>query len=112
MGLPPRSTNPDDGYTVAVLKADSHEIWGLNGSKPISFPVNAISKTHAEIDALDQLARIRQASGVQGGRAVMTVDRAPCPACYPNGGIRSGVRAAGLDELKVIYPGGSVVIKP
>lgn len=84
----------------------------MNGGKPISFRVNAISKTQAEIDLLNQLVQNRQASGVQGGRAVITVDRIPCAACNANGGIRSGVRAANLDELRVIFPGGEIIIKP
>ena len=57
LGMVARSTSPDDRQTLAILEADGKEYWGINGSKPISFSVNAISKTHAEIDTLDQLAR-------------------------------------------------------
>ncbi|HZO73629.1 MAG TPA: RHS repeat-associated core domain-containing protein, partial [Ktedonobacteraceae bacterium] len=112
LGMPPRSTSPDDGQTLAILFADDTEYWGTNGKKPISFPVNAISKTHAEIDALDQLARARAINGITGDIGTMWVDRPPCPACDVNGGIRSGVRAAGLDRLDIWYPGGTLTIFP
>ncbi|NJO82234.1 MAG: hypothetical protein HC828_05100 [Blastochloris sp.] len=113
LGLPPRATSmSNESNVVAVLLADGREFWGVNGAKPISFRVNNISKTHAEIDALDQLVQMRQETGIRGGRAVMTVDQPPCAACGRNGGIRSGVEAAGLDELKVLYPGGETIIRP
>jgi hypothetical protein len=112
LGMVARSTSPDDGQTLAILEADGKEYWGINGDKPISFSVNAISKTHAEIDTLDQLARDRSFSGVTGGTGSMWVDRPPCLACGLYGGIRSGVRAAGLDWLDIWYPGGSMSIFP
>jgi len=112
LGLPPRSTNPDDGYTVAILRADGNDFWGMNGGKSISFRVNNISKTHAEIDSLNQLVGRRQTTGKTDGRAVMAVGRIPCVACDKYKGIRSGVRAAQLDELEVIYPGGTLIVKP
>jgi hypothetical protein len=123
LGMPPRSLNPDDKQTFAILKADGKEYWGINGRKPIAIQVNAISRDHAEIDALNQLFLDRQASGIRGGNAILLVDRPPCPACGTNGGIRSGVRAAWLDELKVIFgpgldsggnliPGGEITILP
>ncbi len=94
LGMPPRSLDPDDKQTFAILKADDKEYWGINGRKPIAIQVNAISRDHAEIDALNQLFLDRRASGIRGGNAVLLVDRPPCPACGTNGGIRSGVRAA------------------
>jgi RHS repeat-associated protein len=112
LGLPPRSLSPDDSYTVAVLKADKQEFVGVNGRKTIDFPVNAISRDHAEIDALNQLYGARQSSGITGGTATMVVDRIPCSACNQFGGIRSGVEATGLDLLQVIHPGGVIPITP
>lgn len=123
LGIPARSLNPDDGQTLAILQADGKEFWGTNGRKSISIQVNAISKDHAEIDALNQLYIDRQTSGVTGGQGVMWVDRPPCSACGINGGIRSAVRAVGLDALEVYFgpgidkaggfiPGDIMLIKP
>jgi RHS repeat-associated protein len=102
-GMTPRSLNPDDLQTFAKLFINGDEYWGVNGEKPISFPVNAISHSHAEIDALDQLVRDREITGNSGGDAVMLVDRMPCKSCYRQGGIGSGVRAARLNSLVIYY---------
>lgn len=111
LGLPPRSKVSDP--TVAVLLADGREIWGVSAhGTNVSFSVNSISKSHAEIDALNQLAQQRSKLGVKGGNAVMHVDNIPCTACNQNGGIRSLVEAAGLDSLTVYHPGGSFVVYP
>jgi len=111
LGMPPKGT-PGKKYVVAILTADGLEFWGMNGGKPISFDVNAISASHAEIDALDQLVRNRATSGITGGIGEMWVDTEPCPPCNKFGGIRSGVRAAGLDSLNVWFPGGTLTITP
>ena len=102
-GMTPRSLNPDDLQTFAKLFVNGDEYWGVNGEKPISFPVNAFSHSHAEIDALGQLVRDREITGISGGDAVMLVDRMPCKACYRQGGIGSGVRAARLNSLVIYY---------
>jgi RHS repeat-associated protein len=113
LGLPSVGSEGQKKYTVAILEADGMEIWGMSAhGQDVSFPVNSISRTHAEIDALHQLYQHRAAAGVTGGRATMYVDRAPCLACGQNQGIRSGVRAVGLESLQVIYPGGSMIVKP
>ncbi len=112
LGLPP-SGSFTNRYTIAILEADGIEIWGINAhGQQVPFSVNAISKSHAEIDALNQLAGQRARSGVTGGYATMFVDRPPCRACGLLGGIRSGVEAAGLDVLEVYYPGGSMTVTP
>jgi hypothetical protein len=110
-GMPPRSVNPDDGQTFAILYADGKEYWGVNGDKYIPFNVNAISKSHAEIDALAQLYQDRTITGDSGGTAVMIVDRLPCRACSLNG-IRSGVRATGLRSLVVYAEGRLLEVLP
>src|SRR6266516_1321565 len=109
LGMPPKGS-PGKKYVVAILTADGQEFWGMNGKKPISFNVNAISASHAEIDALDQLARNRATSTISGGIGEMWVDTVPCPPCDKFGGIRSGVRAAGLDSLNIWFPGGNLTI--
>jgi hypothetical protein len=109
LGLPPRSSNTDP--TGAVMNADGKQYVGQSGRKPIAMPkINATSKDHAEIDTLNQLYLERQASGVTGGSASMAVDLKPCKACWEKGGIRNAVRATGLDELHITYPGGNVTI--
>ncbi len=101
-GIVARSLNPDDGQTFAMLIADGKEYWGVNGNKYIPFAVNAISKTHSEIDALAQLYQDREIMGISGGNAVMLVDRMPCLACSRSGLI-SAVRATRLDSLVIYY---------
>jgi hypothetical protein len=90
------------------------EFFGRNAHRQeVVFKVNAISKSHAEIDVLNQLAKYREQTGITGGRAVLYVDRDPCFWCqgFPSG-IRSGVEGAHLDELLVIYPSGRKTITP
>jgi hypothetical protein len=115
LGLPPRSANPDDGYTAIVLYADDTEYLGVNGnlaSKNIVFPnpqqfAGAIG--HAEIDGLNQLYADRLVSGKSGGVGIMYVDRMPCTAyClteYGNGAIPKAVSLTGLNGLEIYYVG-------
>ena len=110
-GLPPKVGT--EGRTVAVLAADGEVYVGVSGRKDIALPkVNARSRDHAEIDALNQLYLARQQTGITGGHASLAVDQAPCRACGVNGGIRSAVEAVGLESLTVIYPGGSMSVTP
>ena len=100
------------GRTVAVLAADGEVYVGMSGRKHIEFRVNATSTDHAEIDALNQLYLARQRSGVTGGHASLAVDQVPCRACWEQGGLRSAVRAVGLESLTVTYPGGIMMVTP
>jgi hypothetical protein len=75
---------------------------------PVNLRVNAITRTHAEADAFQQAAN----AGMNGGRGTLYVDRALCPACGPNGGVRGMMRQLGLEELEVITPQGTQVIRP
>lgn len=112
LGVPKRGA-PADKHTVAILHADGQEFWGISAhGQKVSYPVNNISKTHAETDALNQLANLREKTGQTGGAATLFVDRDPCMACGRNKGIRSGVRATGLDILKVVHPGGRFIVTP
>jgi hypothetical protein len=96
-----------------VLRANGKDYVGQSGRKPIAMPkINFYSKDHAEIDSLNQLYLDRQSSGITGSTASMAVDLQPCKACWQNQGIRNAVRAAGLDELEIVYPGGSFTVKP
>jgi hypothetical protein len=109
-GLDPRQSPKDK--TVATLYTDGNRYSGVSGEKLIQFKVNAISRSHAEIDVLNQLYRDRLETGVTRGDATMFVDLEPCGACSTSGGIRSGVEATGLDSLKIYYPQGEMVIYP
>ncbi|WP_413782772.1 deaminase [Thalassovita sp.] len=71
---------------------------------------NAISSTHAEIDALNQIQQ--RGIDVSGQNLTLYVDRTPCTACNQNGGIRSMVEQLGLNQLTVIGPDGPLVIRP
>lgn len=65
--------------------------------------VNDISRTHAEIDALEQALARREASGKRGGYARLYVDRPPCAACL-GGALALAIRAAHLDSLELTFP--------
>jgi hypothetical protein len=124
--MPLRSVHPDDAQTLALLQADDTEFIGVNsGSQPAEAPrldnpyggVGAVTPTHAEGDALNQLARSRgttpvagspwgSTGGRRGGSAVMYVDRDPCPYYCGAYGVQRMRQAAGLDELFVHSPGG------
>lgn len=109
LGLGPWSRNPDDGQTLAVVFAHGEDFWGINGEnarEPELDPkqgarINAISPSHAELDALNDLLRYRKANGLTGGIAELWVDREPCGYC--KGGLRSAVRILGLDKLEVFF---------
>jgi hypothetical protein len=109
LGLPPAGSSLDKS-TLAVLEINGQKIYGINAhGQPVS-GVNSISKTHAEIDVLNQIKQ--QGIDVVGESLTLYVDRQPCRACDQNGGIRSMVRQLGLKELSVVGPDGVVVIRP
>jgi hypothetical protein len=125
--MPLRSVDPDDAQTLAILEADGSEFVGVNsGNEPEVAPrtpnpyggVGAVTPTHAEGDALNQLAQARgttpvpgrpwgSTGGRRGGSARMYVDRDPCPTYCSAYGIQRMREAAGLDELIVHSPGGT-----
>lgn len=95
---------------LAVVEVNGQKIYGINGhGQPVS-SVNAISSTHAEIDALNQIKQ--QRINVSGQNLTIYVDRTPCTACGTNGGIRSMVEQLGLKQLTVIGPDGPIIIAP
>lgn len=65
LGLNPRTSAKDP--TVATLYIDGKRYTGVSGEKIIEFKVNAISKTHAEIDTVNQLFKDHLTTGVTGG---------------------------------------------
>lgn len=114
LGLRPRSINPDDGYTVAVLVVNDTQFYGKSGRQKElrSFRINAISRDHAERDAVDQYNRHRLDANVSDKQiGYMAVDREPCDACGKFGGLRRAIEQSGLAELYLLYPGGSSIIK-
>jgi len=91
------------------LDVGGRNFYGINAhGQPVNLRVNAITRTHAEADAFQQAAN----AGVSGGRGTLYVDRALCPACGQNGGVRGMMRQLGLEELEVITPQGTQVIRP
>jgi len=95
--------------TLARLDVGGHSFYGVNAhGRPVTLKVNAITKTHAEADVFQQAAE----AAVSGGKGTLFVDRALCPACGRNGGVRGMMRQLGLDELKVVTPQGTQVILP
>jgi RHS repeat-associated protein len=109
LGLPPAGS-PSDKSTLAMMEVDGQKIYGINAhGQPVS-GVNAISKTHAEIDVLNQIKQ--QGIDVRGQNLTMYVDRDPCLACGQNGGIRSMASQLEIKQLTVIGPSGPTVIMP
>lgn len=95
--------------TLARLDAGGSSFYGINAhGQPVTLRVNAITLTHAEADAFQQAANAL----VSGGRAILYVDRALCPACGNNGGVRGMMRQLGFEELQVITPQGTQVMRP
>jgi len=110
LGLPP----PGRGSpTLSRLDVEGQQpIYGISAhGQDVTLRVNPISRTHAETDALQQLAN---RGGGQGGRATMYIDHpnGMCAGCGRNGAVRSMARQAGLSEITVVWPGGSRVIVP
>jgi hypothetical protein len=109
LGLPEAGSQLDKS-TIAMMKVNGEKIYGINAhGQPVS-GVNAISKTHAEIDVLNQIKQ--KGYDVQGKDLVLYVDRTPCTACDTNGGIKSMVKQLDLKSLTVISPNGTIVITP
>jgi hypothetical protein len=89
--------------TLAKLVVGDREFYGINANGQVpSVSVNAISATHAEVDALSQA----KLAGASADHATLYVDRAPCYACFDSGAIRSVAAQAGIRVLEIVYPGG------
>ena len=99
---------PDEG-TIARLDVGGRNFYGINAhGQATTLRTNAITRTHAEADAFQQAAN----AGVSGGRGRLFVDRELCRACGQNGGVRSMMRQLELDELEVVTPSGTQLIRP
>lgn len=109
LGLPPAGSAVDKS-TLAVIEVNGQKIYGVNAHGQPVTGVNAISATHAEIDALNQIKQ--QGIDVSGKSLTLHVDRTPCAACGPNGGIRSMVEQLELKQLTVVGPDGPMIITP
>ncbi len=111
LGLPTAGSE-DDRATVAKLEIEGSGFFGISsGSNPnrrtITLKINAISKQHAEADAFQQALD----AGLKGGRARLIVDRDLCRACGEKSGVKGMAKELGLEEVEVITPSGSQVIK-
>jgi deoxycytidylate deaminase len=99
---------PHGQGTLARLDVGGRRFYGINAhGRPVNMKVNAITRTHAEADAFQQAAN----AGTRGGRGTMYVDRALCPACGQNGGVRGMMRQLEISELRVVTPQGIQVLR-
>lgn len=95
--------------TLARLEVNGQTFYGINAhGQPITMGVNAITRTHAEADAFQQALN----AGAKGGNATLHVDRGLCMACGQNGGVRSMARQLGLDQVTIVTPQGTQIIRP
>jgi hypothetical protein len=95
--------------TLGRLDIDGQSFYGISGhGQPIDMSVNAISRTHAEADAFQQAKN----AGVTARTATWYVDYPAglCKSCGQFGGLKSMARELGLEEVTVVYPGGSFVM--
>jgi len=99
---------PVGAGTLARLDVGGRSFYGINAhGQAVSLRVNAISATHAEADVFQQATNAQ----IGGGRATLFVDRALCPACGLNGGVRGMARQLGLTEIEIITPQGTSIMK-
>lgn len=98
-----------DGGVLARLDVGGRSFYGINAhGQPVTLRVNAITRTHAELDAFQQAAN----AGVRGGTGRLFVDAELCGACGQSGGVRSLARQLGLERLEIVTPSGVVTIVP
>lgn len=107
LGLPPRSANPDDGQTLAILHIGDQTFTGVNGGDQSKIVFQNLSQpgVHAEIDALNQVATSGEDTIGVGGK--MLTDREPCIwycfTTWGNGNIPKAVDQLGLNYLEIRY---------
>jgi RHS repeat-associated protein len=98
-----------DGGVVSRLDVGGRSFYGINAhGQPVTLRVNAITITHAELDAFQQAAN----AGVRGGTGRLFVDAELCGACGKSGGVRSLARQLELTRLEIITPSGIVPVVP
>lgn len=111
LGAPP--AGPGVQPTLSRLDVDGMgPFYGTSAhGQPVTLRVNPISRTHAETDVMQQLAN---AGGANGAKATLYIDHpgGMCGACGRSGAVKSMARQAGVSEVTVVWPGGSMVIKP
>lgn len=73
---------------------------------------NTGTYTHAEGDVFWHLFQYRKQNKILGGTATLYVDRPLCSYCDQSKGVEQLVEEVGLDELKVISPSGTQIIRP
>ena len=98
-----------NGGVVARLDAGGRSFYGINAhGQPTTLRANALTATHAEMDAFQQASN----ANMRGGIGRLFVDTELCKACGQNGGVRSLARQLGLDRLEIVTPNGSIIIFP
>jgi RHS repeat-associated protein len=98
-----------NGGVVARLDAGGRSFYGINAhGQPTTLRANALTATHAEMDAFQQASN----ANMRGGTGRLFVDTELCKACGQNGGVRSLARQLGLDSLEIVTPSGTIIIFP
>jgi RHS repeat-associated protein len=107
LGLPAAGT--EGAGTLSRLDVGGQSFYGINAhGQKVDLTVNPISRTHAETDAFQQARN----AGTSGGSATLYVDRDLCRSCGQNGAVESMAKQLSIDNLTIVTPSGTVVIRP
>ncbi|MCF6376449.1 Ig-like domain-containing protein [Nocardioides KLBMP 9356] len=97
--------------TLARLDVEGQgSTYGISGhGQDVTMKSNAISRTHAEGDAMQQVVN---RGGAGGSNASMYIDHPGglCKACGTFGGVRTMADEAGIGRLDVFWPGGGTTL--
>ena len=105
LGLGPTGPNSPTLARLDVGGQDS--VYEISGhGQDVSLRVNAISRTHAETDALQQIAN---RGGAQGADAMLYVDYPDrlCRPCGNFGAVASMKKQTGINRLNIVWPNGA-----
>jgi hypothetical protein len=95
--------------TLSRLDVGGESFYGISGhGQPITFPVNAVSRTHAEADAFQQAIN----AGVNSRTGTLYIDNVNglCGYCTSSG-IKSMMNASGISSLKIVTSKGITIIE-
>ncbi len=96
-----------NGGVIARLDVNGRSFYGVNAhGQHVTLRVNAVSASHAELDAFQQAAN----GGATGTTGRLFVDTPLCDPCGLYGGVKSLARQIGLQSLEIITPNGVVPV--
>ena len=99
---------PGEG-ALARLDVGGRSFYGINCARPTS---QLASQRHHENARRGGCVPAGSERWRQRGRGTLLVDRVLCVACGPNGGVRGLARQLGLEEVEVVTPLATQVIRP